>query len=194
MSQEFKAGFSISNDYQAEGWLLKEGHGMMSTWAERYFVLNTKTKTLSYYDNSDKKIHNKKGEYTFDSPKCKVEANGSKAGHPQCIFALGSSQNKDDIMTDLWIDAQNAETKHKWISAIRKAIKGEPIVESLQDKQDEIAKDQAQIENLKKGPQTAAVKSQIAMLTEEIAQDQTDMDLMESNNPCDMCTTLCTVM
>ena len=65
--------------YYREGWLLQEGHGMMSTWAERYFVLNTKTKTLSYYDNSDKKIHNKKGEYTFDSPKCKVEANGSKA-------------------------------------------------------------------------------------------------------------------
>ena len=61
------------------GWLLKEGHGVISTWAERYFVVNTKTKTLSYYDNSDKKPHNKKGEYAFDDAKCKVEANSSKA-------------------------------------------------------------------------------------------------------------------
>jgi len=193
MSQQFKAGFSISNEYQAEGWLLKEGHGVMAAWAERYFVVNTKTKTLSYYDNSDKKIYNKKGEYTFDSPKCKVEANNSKAGHPQCIFALGSSQNKDDIMTDLWIDAQNAETKHKWISAIRKAIKGEPIVETIQDKKNEIADDMAQIENLKKGSQSAAVKSQIAMLTEEINQDQNDIDGMGSDSICEMCG-LCTVM
>ena len=51
----------------------------MAAWAERYFVVNTKTKTLSYYDNSNKKIQSKKGEYTFDSPKCKVEANNSKA-------------------------------------------------------------------------------------------------------------------
>ena len=112
--QQFKAGFNISNDFQAEGrslvyvlmkfpfpkslgksglltipylhflsfylgWLLKEGHGMISNWAERYFVLNTKTKTLSYYDNSDKKAVNKKGEYAFDSSKCKVEASSAKA-------------------------------------------------------------------------------------------------------------------
>ena len=96
-------------------------------------------------------------------------------------------------MTDLWIDAQNAETKHKWISAIRKAIKGEPIVETIQDKKNEIADDMAQIENLKKGSQSAAVKSQIAMLTEEINQDQNDIDGMDSDNICEMCG-LCTVM
>jgi hypothetical protein len=192
--QQFKAGFNISNDFQAEGWLLKEGHGMISNWAERYFVLNTKTKTLSYYDNSDKKAVNKKGEYAFDSPKCKVEASSAKAGHPQCIFALGNSQNKDDIMTDLWIDAQTAEIKHKWISAIRKAIKGEAIVDTVKDKQNEIASDTAQINDLKAGPQTAATRSQIALLTEEIAADQTEMGLLEANDFCSMCDTFCTVM
>ena len=116
------------------------------------------------------------------------------SGHPQCIFALGNSQNKDDIMTDLWIDAQTAEIKHKWISAIRKAIKGEAIVDTIKDKQNEIASDTAQINDLKAGPQTTATKSQIALLTEEIAADQSELGLLEANDVCSMCSTFCTVM
>ena len=96
-------------------------------------------------------------------------------------------------MADLWIDALTAETKHKWISAIRKAIKGEPIVETVQDKKDEIARDTAQINNLKQGAQTAAVKSQIAMLSEEIALDQNDLD-NDANDVCSICAATCSVM
>lgn len=198
-NSQFRAGFNITNDNQAEGWLLKEGHGVMAAWAERYFVLNTATQSLSYYDNSDKKAANKKGEYQFNNPnKCKVEARNDKSGHPQAIFALGSSQNKDDNMADLWIDAQTPEVKHKWISAIRKAIKKEPIVESvrseIQEKQNEMAADQAKIDNLKKGPQTAASEAKIAMLSEEINADRNDINALESETCEGMCAAMCTVM
>lgn len=198
-NSQFRAGFNIINDNQAEGWLLKEGHGVVAAWAERYFVLNTATQSLSYYDNSDKKPANKKGEYQFNSPsKCKVEARNDKSGHPHTIFALGSSQNKDDHMADLWIDAQTAEVKHKWISAIRKAIKKEPIVDSvrheIQEKQDEIAADQAKLDALQKGPQNADTKARIAMLTEEINADTNDINQLESDSCEGMCVAMCTVM
>ena len=115
------------------------------------------------------------------------------SGRPQCIFALGISQNKDDIMADLWIDAQTAETKHKWISAIRKAMKGEPIVETRQDTKDEVARDLAELNTLKEGAQTTAVKSQIAMLSSEIEYDEALLTPNDADGVCGMCSS-CTVM
>ena len=96
-------------------------------------------------------------------------------------------------MTDLWIDAQTAETKHKWISAIRKAMKGEPIVETRQDTKDEVARDLAELNTLKEGAQTTAVKSQIAMLSSEIEYDEALLTPNDADGVCGMCSS-CTVM
>lgn len=194
MSQAFKAGFNVPNDFTAEGWLLKEGHGWGGgAWPERYFVLNTKTRTISYYDDSDKKSIHKKGEYSFRNPKCRVEANNTKSGHPHCIFALGSSENKDDELTDLWIDAVDPIVQRKWISAIQKAIRGEPLVESarqeIQQMQKTIEETRAELRSLESIPYpNEAQKKKIWALKEELGIEEAELAAeMALCDPLSMC-------
>ena len=93
-------------------------------------------------------------------------------------------------MADLWIDAQTAETKHKWISAIRKAIKGEPIVESRRDKKDEMANTFSADPNTLE--ETPGITSQIAMLR-AIDDEYSYSAPNDGDGFCDICSA-CTVM
>ena len=111
---------------------MKEGHDFFKSWQDRYFVLDSETRTLKYYTEGQKL--NLKGEYQLTATST-VESSNADRTHPNLFCVLGKSI-KGEHRNELYISASSAALKNNWISAIRKAIKGEPLV-SLAEKFEE---------------------------------------------------------
>ena len=105
---------------------MKEGHDFFKSWQDRYFVLDSKTRTIKYYTEGQK-LH-LKGEYQLDQSST-VESSNADRTHPNLFCVIGKSI-KGESRSELYISASSAALKNNWISAIRKAIKGEPLVPS----------------------------------------------------------------
>ena len=111
--------FKITSNTTAEGWLMKEGHDLMRTWHDRYFVLDSAKKKLSYYSEAQK--FNLKGEYEFTANSL-VENSNANSSHPNLFLVIGKSA-KGDAKSELLMSASSADLKNKWMDAIKKAIK-----------------------------------------------------------------------
>ena len=105
---------------------MKFGHGAMAKWAPRYFVLDAKKKSLTYYSHSDKAENNKLGSYSLGSDKTTVERN-EKSGRPHCILVFGQSENNNNKQTDLWLDAGSPLLLNEWYQALKRAKLGNPV-------------------------------------------------------------------
>lgn len=112
---------------------MKEGHDIFKSWQDRYFVLDSETKTIKYYTEGQKLTL--KGEYEL-SPNSTVESSNLDRTHPNLFCVTGKSA-KGESRSELYISASSAALKNNWISAIRKAIKGEPLV-SIAEKFEEV--------------------------------------------------------
>jgi len=111
--------FKITSNTTAEGWLMKEGHDLMRTWHDRYFVLDSAKRKLSYYSEAQK--FNLKGEYEFNANSL-VENSNANSNHPNLFLVIGKS-SKGDAKSELLMSASSADLKNKWMNAIKKAIK-----------------------------------------------------------------------
>jgi hypothetical protein len=125
--------FKIVSNTSAEGWLMKEGHDFFKSWQDRYFVLDSETRTIKYYTEGQKL--NLKGEYQLTATST-VESSNADRTHPN-LFCVTGKSIKGESRSELYISASSAALKNNWISAIRKAIKGEPLV-SLAEKFEEV--------------------------------------------------------
>ena len=106
------------------GWLRKESHDMLRRLQKRYFVLDAKTKTLTYY-SSDSLNKEKKGEYTFTLFSV-CESLADAHGQNNSFVLRGSrSSNADGNKVDLQLIAEDPDEKLKWIDHITRAIHGE---------------------------------------------------------------------
>jgi hypothetical protein len=113
------ASFKTTSNTTAEGWLKKEGHDIIRSWNDRYFVLNSAKKRIAYYSEEQKL--NLKGEYEFTGNSM-AENSNQPSIHPNLFFVIGKSA-KGDPKSELLLSSSSVEIKNKWMDAIKKAIK-----------------------------------------------------------------------
>ena len=119
---------------------MKEGHDFFKSWQDRYFVLDSETRTIKYYTEGTKL--NLKGEYQLTAAST-VESSNADRTHPN-LFCVTGKSIKGENRSELYISASSAALKNNWISAIRKAVKGEPLVsvaEKFEDVNNKIARE-----------------------------------------------------
>ena len=115
-----QAPFKITGQYLAEGWLMKESHDGFKSWQDRYFVLDSMNKKISYYSEAQK--NNLKGEYDF-THESTVKPSNANSSHPNLFVVIGKSKKGGNDKSELFMSASSAELKNKWIAAVGKAIK-----------------------------------------------------------------------
>jgi hypothetical protein len=103
---------------------LKEGHDVWKSWQERYFVLDANERKITYYTDMSKK--DIKGEYKF-TPASTVDSSNANTSQ-QHLFVLTGRSAKGEGKSELFMSATSPEIKNKWITHIRKAIKGETFL------------------------------------------------------------------
>ena len=101
---------------------------MFKSWQERYFVLDCQKKTLTYYSEASKQ--NEKGCYALLPSSAVIETTGNYS-HPN-LFMLTGKSVKGEGKADLLLSATSSDLRKKWMDAVKKAIKGEPLVDTVQ--------------------------------------------------------------
>lgn len=120
MSQQFNgSGIKFVGSHSAEGWLMKEGHDMFKSFQDRYFVLNSSEKKLTYYQEAQKL--NVKGFYQL-TPQSVCSANNAYSNQPNVFVVTGKSSHGEG-REELFLSAGTDELRRKWLELITKAIK-----------------------------------------------------------------------
>ena len=117
---------------------------MLAGWTQRFFVLDSKTQTLKYYENEQKKKEHEKGSYTFNkNSKVTLKAKTSD-GH---AFQFEIRGRHNGAEANLMMSADSVEIRNKWKLALDTAARGEPLVESVivQEAIDFIAEEEAAV-------------------------------------------------
>jgi hypothetical protein len=113
--------FTITSNYLAEGWLSKESHDGMRSWRERYFVLNSLNRKLSFYDEAEKITM--KGEWDL-SENASVDLTDSRGGSHQNLFVVSGKRSGAPGQSELFVSANSLDIRDSWVEAIRKTIMG----------------------------------------------------------------------
>jgi hypothetical protein len=118
------SGVKVVGSHTAEGWLMKEGHDLFKNFLDRYFLLDSKERKLTYYEDSQKlKV---KGFYTFSSHSV-CAANNKQSTQPNVFIVTGNSRNGTG-REELVLSAGSDALRRKWLELITKAIQVRELI------------------------------------------------------------------
>lgn len=92
---------------------------MFKSFQDRYFVLNSSEKKLTYYQEAQKL--NVKGFYQL-TPQSVCSANNAYSNQPNVFVVTGKSSHGEG-REELFLSAGTDELRRKWLELITKAIK-----------------------------------------------------------------------
>lgn len=105
-----------------EGWLTKESHDIISVfrkWELRFFVLNFRTKTLSYY--TDNTYANQRGSYILSDISV-VNVNYIRNPKKPMLELTGTSRGS---VQRLYLVTPTVQTITLWYVSLRHVVRGE---------------------------------------------------------------------
>jgi len=114
-------GFNSKITYPIYGWLEKEGH-FMKSWNRRFFVLDSKSKTLTYY--TDEKRTDKRGEVILSSNLGQVALEND---HGDRKFLIRFTGIKKGVSTPTFLSCASQNDMKMWYEALSEVSFGNLI-------------------------------------------------------------------